>query len=158
MFRKMRGKQKLLSQEACIDILKTELRGVLSVSGDDGYPYGFPIDHWYCETNGKIYFHCGKTGHKLDAIRRNDKVSFCVYDQGYHKDGHWSVFIRSVIIFGRITVIDDPAKNAELCRRLSYKFTQDSDYIEEEIRKEAAAVLCLELTPEHMTGKLVHEA
>ena len=68
MFRKLLRRKQQLSDSDCIEILKNEPRGVLSVMGDDGYPYGLPIDHWYCEENGKLYFHCGKIGHKLDAI------------------------------------------------------------------------------------------
>jgi nitroimidazol reductase NimA-like FMN-containing flavoprotein (pyridoxamine 5'-phosphate oxidase superfamily) len=55
--------------------------------GDEGYPYGLPIDHWYCPENGKLYFHCGKIGHKLDAIRTCDKVSYCVMDSGTPEEG-----------------------------------------------------------------------
>jgi nitroimidazol reductase NimA-like FMN-containing flavoprotein (pyridoxamine 5'-phosphate oxidase superfamily) len=64
MFRKLlRHKQQLRDSE-CIEILKSEPRGVLSVIDDEGYPYGLPIDHWYCEENGKLYFHCGKQIHE----------------------------------------------------------------------------------------------
>ena len=58
-----------LPMEDCIQILKQETRGVLSVLGDDDYPYGMPMNHWYNEEDGKIYFHCGKTGHRLDALK-----------------------------------------------------------------------------------------
>ena len=75
MFRELVRKNQQLSQEECVSILKSELRGVLSVIGDDGYPYGVPMDHWYCEENGKIYFHSGKNGHKIDAIKNSNKVS-----------------------------------------------------------------------------------
>ncbi|MBP3901898.1 MAG: pyridoxamine 5'-phosphate oxidase family protein, partial [Blautia sp.] len=83
MFREMMRIKQQLSQEECIEILKKEPRGVLSVLGDDGYPYGMPINQYYCEEDGKIYFHSGKKGHKVDAIKRCDKASFCVYDQGF---------------------------------------------------------------------------
>lgn len=158
MFRPMQRKNKQLPEAECIEILKKEPRGVLSVLGDGGYPYGLPMDHWYCEENGKLYFHCGKAGHKIDAIGANDKVSFCVYDQGFHKDGDWALTIRSVIVFGRIRILEDHSRAIDLIRQLSYKYTQDSAYIEEDIRKNGADVLCLELTIEHMTGKTVHEA
>ena len=86
MFRKMRRFKQELSKEECMEILKNEPRGVLSVLGDDGYPYGMPVTHWYNEKNGKIYFHGAKSGHKIDAIKNCDKVSFCVYDKGYRKE------------------------------------------------------------------------
>ena len=108
------------------------------------------------EEKGKIYFHSGKVGHKLDAIANSNKVSFCVYDKGYHKDGHWSLNIRSVIIFGRVHIVEDWSDNLMItfCKR----FTDDINYICDEIEhfKRNTAVLCLEI--EHMTGKLVNEA
>lgn len=66
MFRPMRRWKQQLSDEDCIAILKNEPRGILSVLGDDGYPYGIPMNHWYCEADGKLYFHGAKTGHKID--------------------------------------------------------------------------------------------
>ena len=47
MFRKMRRFKQQMTDEACKDVLRDEKRGVLSVIGDDGYPYGIPIDYWY---------------------------------------------------------------------------------------------------------------
>jgi len=158
MFRKMLREKQALSKDACTEILRSQLRGVLSVSGDDGYPYGLPMNHFYCEENGKIYFHCGKAGHKLDAVQNNDKVSFCVYDEGFRREGEWALNIRSVIVFGRIKVLSDPVQIENICRKLCYKFTEDETYIEKEIAQSAKATLLLELTPEHMTGKLVNEA
>ena len=158
MFREMRRSKQQISREECIELLKNEARGVLSVLGDDGYPYGFPINQYYCESDGKIYFHGGKIGHRIDAVKRHDKVSFCVYDQGYRREGEWALNIRSVIVFGRIEVIEDREKIYEISRLLSYKFTQDEAYIDHEIQKSGPGTLLLALTPEHMTGKLVNEA
>ena len=158
MFRDIvRIKQKV-SEEECIRILKEEPRGVLSVLGDEGYPYGLPINHWYCEEDGHIYFHSGKTGHKIDAIRACDKASFCVYDQGFRREGEWALNITSVIVFGRIRIVEDHARALEISRQLSYKFTDDEEYIQHELEHSGPGVLCFELIPEHMTGKLVNES
>ena len=156
MFRDLTRKKQKLSLEECKEILKQEVRGVLAVNGDDGYPYALPINFYFDERNHKIYFHSGKVGHKLDAIANSNKVSFCVYDKGYHEDGHWSLNIKSVIIFGRIHMVDEWSD--ELITEFSKKFTTDMDYIHNEIEKfrKNTAILCLEI--EHMTGKLVNEA
>lgn len=158
MFREMRRNKQQLTESECIEILKSQPRGVLSVSGDDGYPYGLPLSYWYCEEDGHIYFHCAKVGHKIDAINKNDKISFCVYDEGYRNEGEWALNIKSVIVFGRIKAVDNIEKTEKICRNLGYKFTDDSEYIEEDIRKHLKNVLCLEITPEHITGKLVNES
>ncbi|MBR3338951.1 MAG: pyridoxamine 5'-phosphate oxidase family protein [Lachnospiraceae bacterium] len=158
MFREMLRKKQQLPEEECIEILKNELRGVLSVIGDDDYPYGMPINHFYCEEDGKIYFHSGRKGHKIDAMKRHDKASFCVYDQGFRREGEWALNIRSVIVFGRIEFIEDREKIYEIARRLSHKFTDDEEYIEREIVRSGPGTLMFALVPEHMTGKLVNEA
>ena len=158
MFRELSRKKQAISEEECKEILKKQLRGVLSVLGDDDYPYGMPLNHFYCEDDGKLYFHSGLKGHKIDAIRRNDKASFCVYDQGYRREGEWALNIRSVIVFGRIEIITETEKIYEISRRLSHKFTRDEGYIEEEIRKYGPRTFMFALVPEHMTGKLVNEA
>lgn len=158
MFREMRRFKQQISREECIRILKEQLRGVLSVIGDDGYPYGLPIDHWYCEEDGKIYFHGAKEGHKIDAISHCDKASFCVMDHGFRKEGEWALNINSVIVFGRIRKVTDPEKAKEICTNLCRKFTDDEAYLAHELEHAFPRVQCLELTPEHMTGKLVNES
>ncbi len=158
MFREMIRKKQQLSHEECVQILKSEPRGVLSVLGDDDYPYALPINYWYCEEDGNIYFHCGKVGHKLDAIRRHDKASFCVYDQGFRKEGEWALNIRSVIAFGRMEIIGELDRVIDICRRLSAKYTSDTEYIESEIQASARATLCLKMQVEHMSGKIVNES
>ena len=158
MFREMQRKKQQLTQAECIEILKKEPRGVLSVLGDDGYPYGVPINHFYCEDDGHIYFHGGMTGHRIDAVKRCGKVSFCVYDSGYRREGEWALNIKSVIVFGQMRVVEDHDRAVALSRELSLKFTSDSDYIEKEIDTAGFRTLCLELIPEHMTGKLVNES
>ena len=158
MFREMLRKKQQLPESECIDILKTQLRGVLSVLGDDGYPYGMPLNHYYCEADGKLYFHSGKAGHKVDAIRRCDKASFCVYDEGFRRPGEWALNIRSVVIFGRIEIVEDRQTVYRIARELSLKFTGDEAYIRHEIARSGPGTLMFALVPEHMTGKLVNEA
>jgi nitroimidazol reductase NimA-like FMN-containing flavoprotein (pyridoxamine 5'-phosphate oxidase superfamily) len=158
MFREVARKKQSLDMGRMIEILKQEKRGVLSVHGENGYPYGVPMNFWYNEENGYLYFHSGKKGHKIDGINANNKVSFCVYDQGFQREGEWSLNISSVIVFGEMVVVEDFEKAVDVFRRLSLRFTSDMDYIDSEIEKFAQATLCYELRPQHMTGKIVNEA
>lgn len=157
MFREMRRKKQELSKEECLKVLKGEKRGVLSLIGDGGYPYGIPMNHYYSEKDGKIYFHCGKSGHKIDAIKNSNKASFSVHDEGYRKEGEWALHFKSVIVFGRIKFVEDHAFALDICRQLTRKFTDDEAYIEHEIEHSGPYVLCLELEIEHMTGKNIFE-
>ena len=158
MFRELVRKKQQLSQEEAIAVLKQEPRGVLSLQGDDGYPYGIPMDHFYNDADGCIYFHCGKQGHKNDAIARSDKVSYCVMDQGYRREGEWALNIKSVIVFGRLEIIEDFDRAMAVTRQLSLKYTNDIEYIDWEIRQSGKNTLVFRLVPEHITGKLVNES
>lgn len=158
MFREMARKNQSLEMSQIIKILNNEKRGVLSVHGENGYPYGLPINYWYNEENGYIYFHSGKKGHKIDAINADNKVSFCVYDEGFRRDGEWALNISSVIAFGKIHIVEDCETSLDIFRRMSLKYTSDIEYIESEIQKYAKGTLCYELRPEHITGKIVNES
>ncbi len=158
MFREVVRIKQALPEEECIKILKEELRGVLSVLGDDDYPYGLPINHFYNEEDGKLYFHSGRSGHKIDALKQHDKASFCVIDHGCQEEGDWALYFKSVIVFGRIEIIEDKETIYDIARKLSYKFTKDEAYIEKEIASAGPRTLMFALAPEHITGKRVHEA
>ena len=95
---------------------------------------------------------------KVDAIRRCDKVSFCVYDEGYLKEGEWALNIKSVVVFGRIEFVEDRETVYRIAEELSRKFTDDDAYIEREIEHAGPRTLMFALAPEHITGKIVKEA
>ncbi len=158
MFRNLQRKKQQLTREECIELLKSETRGVLCVIGDGGYPYGTPMNHYYCEDDSKIYFHCGKTGHRLDSIRENSKVSFTLMDKGTKSEGDWALQVRSVIVFGTAEIVCDRERVIDKTRRLSYKFTNDSEYIENELKAFCNNTLLIALTPQNICGKLVKEA
>ena len=154
----MRRFKQQISAEACVRILTEQPRGVLSMIGDDGYPYGIPLDHWYSEKDNRLYFHCAKVGHKIDAITACDKVSYCVMDEGFRRDGEWALNINSVVVFGRMRIVEDEEKKREICTNLMRKFTDDEEYLQKELANAFPRVNCLELAIEHITGKLVNES
>ncbi|MBQ9960953.1 MAG: pyridoxamine 5'-phosphate oxidase family protein [Firmicutes bacterium] len=158
MFRKLAKANKAISDELCIKLLKEQKRGILSVIGDEDYPYGMPLNHFYDEESGKIYFHSGNYGHRKESVEKNDKVSFCVLSDPQPVEGQWGLDFQSVVVFGRMRVVYDMDIIKDISRKLCYKFTQDEAWIEEEIEKEAKATILLELTPEHICGKFVNES
>ena len=159
MFREMKRKHKAISAEECAAVLTEQTRGVLSVNGDDGYPYGMPMNYYYDPADGSIWFHTGKAGsHRTDSITRDPKVSFCVTEQGVKEDGNWAYTVRSVIVFGQIEMIDDPETIADIATRLSHKFTDDEAFIRSEIERFIRGTLLLKLVPEHICGKKLVES
>ena len=158
MFRPMRREKQALTKQECEEILLHETRGVLSVTGDDGWPYGTPVNHWYDAAAGKLYFHSGKIGHRVDALRKDDRVCFCVYDRGFRREGEWALNVRCVILFGRAKPMEDQVAAMLVARKLCAKFPCGTEYADDEIARSGKATLVWEITVEHMTGKLVNEA
>lgn len=151
MFRTMRRKRQELSAQECAAVLERGTSGVLAVSGDDGYPYAVPLS--YVFTGSSILFHCAVEGHKLDAVARNSKVSFCVIDRDTVLPEMFTTAYQSVIVFGKAHVVtDDEARRAALLR-LGAKYSPAGPALEAEVLRTLARVCILELEIEHMTGK-----
>lgn len=151
MFREMRRKNQLLPDAESEAILRDCSDGVLAVNGDEGYPYAVPLN--YVWDDGKIYFHCAKVGHKLDAIRSSDKVSFTVIASDEVDAESLSTRYRSVIVFGRAKILEDSEEIRRAALLLGLKYNPDRAKVEREIEAEMAALCCVEITPEHITGK-----
>lgn len=153
MFRPMRRKNQALSHEECELILNNATSGVLALSGDEGYPYAVPLSYVY--DNGRIYFHCARSGHKIDAISRNEKASFCVIDQDLVIPEEYTTYFRSVIVFGKIRILTDEKEKRLAIEKLAERYAPDAKAHERQkaIDKDYAPLCMLELTIEHMSGK-----
>lgn len=154
-FRPMRRFKQQLSEGECINILKNAYRGFLSVIGDGGYPYSIPIN--FVLGDGKLYFHCAKEGHKMDAVRSCDKSCFTVIDNPQKEPGDWWYHVNSVICFGRITIMEDDAEKDKYLRLLGAKYFPEGYDIEKDMANNAPRANVLEFTIEHCTGKRVRE-
>lgn len=152
MFREMRRKKQELSPEECVEILERGTSGVLAVSGDEGYPYAVPLSYVYCDS--KIYFHAAKTGHKIDAIRRSNKVSFCVIDCDNIVPEEFTTYFRSVITFGKARILEEDGEKRNAIEKLAAKYSPDQEEgRQKEIDKEFSLLCMIELSIEHLTGK-----
>ena len=151
MFREMRRKLQQLPQEECERILREGKTAVLALAGVDGYPYAVPVNYVY--DGGKIYFHCAKTGHKLDALRRCEKVSVCVVDRDDVAPERLATDYMSVIVFGRARILEDDEEIYRAVEVFGLKYNPDREAVRREIRREWDALCCVEITVDHMTGK-----
>lgn len=156
MFREMRRKNQLLSEEETKEILRLGTSGVLAVSGDNGYPYAVPLSYVY--TNGKIYFHCARSGHKLDALRNDPKASFCVIGRDNVVKEEYTTYFKSAIVFGKIRVMNESEKRTAI-EILAEKYYPDdsAEHRNKMIEAEYAPLCMLEMTIEHMSGKAAKE-
>ena len=157
MFRPMRRKSRAISNDDARALLATEKRGVLAVNGDDGYPFALPINYFFDTDANKIFFHGAKSGHKVDALRRCDKVCFTVYGNEHFTEGEWAPYVQSTVVFGRCRLIDDPTATVARVRELALKYYPSAQEAEEELARDIKGVQLYEIEIEHLTGKQVRE-
>ena len=151
-FREMRRKRQQLSNEESIEILQKSTAGTLALLGDENYPYAVPISYVYHE--GKLYFHSALSGHKVDAICKCDKASFCVIEQDDVQPKKYTTFFRSVIAFGRIHIIEDEQEKLETARMLGNRYNpNDDESLQKEIESGLSRMVMIRFDIEHLTGK-----
>ena len=152
MFRELRRKKQLLSEQETLRVLEEGKTGIVGVLGDDGYPYTVPIN--YVSLEDKIYFHSAKKGHKVDAIAKEPKVSMTVVEKDDVVSREFTTYFRSIQLFGKAYVVEDEAERNVAFRALCEKFSgADMDRYDEIMSKEAAAAAIVSIDIEHITGK-----
>lgn len=154
MFRKIRKIKNEIDKDAVDSLLRSCRRGVLSMNGEDGYPYAIPVNYYYDEANQKIYFHGAKAGYKVDCLNRNDKVCFTVFGSESIKDLEWAPYVQSVVVFGRCHLVDT---NNEVLKTFMMKYYPDVDLVDKVIEEDSKFVQMYEIIIEHKSGKQVQE-
>lgn len=157
-FRGMRRFKQQIPDSECIEVLRSAPRGIMAFHGENGYPYAIPMNQFYNDEDGRLYFHGAKEGLKLELMEKNDKVCFTVIDEGYVKEGEWALNIRSVVCLGRIEKVQDHGRVLDICRKLGLKFYPSEEAVEKVIKSAGDRVNLLVMTIDRMTGKLVNES
>ena len=150
MFPEMRRKKQQLSREETETILRRGSHGVLALLGNEGWPYALPISYVYNE--GKLYFHCAARGHKLEAIAREPRASFCVVDADEVIPELFTTAYRSAIAFGRIRLLEDWGETLRALEALGEKYSPGLD-TGAETEKYRDSVRVLEMSIEELSGK-----
>ncbi len=157
MFRTMRRFKQQLADREAERILDEGTSGVLAVLGDDDYPYTVPLSYVYQPEQNRILFHCAREGHKLDAIRNHDKVSFCVIGQDRVVPQEVTTYYKSVVVFGRARILEGEEKH-QAALDLGWKYSHDfPEAIQEDMERAYAKVVMIAIEIEHMTGKEARE-
>ncbi len=152
MFRKMRRWKQEFPIEESYEILRKGSCGVLAVLGDEGYPYTVPMS--YIFDGEKIYFHSASNGHKVDAIRNCDKASFCIVSEDNIIAEKLTTAYRSVIVFGRIAIVEDNDEKLRAIRAIGEKYSPgQNEEMAKHIDRDFKNLCIISLSPEHITGK-----
>jgi len=151
MFREMRRNKQVLSVADTVAVLERCTNGILACHGDEGYPYAVPVSFVFSE--GKIYFHSAKSGHKVDAILQNPKVSFAVVDEDTIVSAEYTTYFRSAIAFGQARIVEGEERRAAFAALVEkYSGDQPAEAKQNEIaRCDHALIIAIDI--EHLTGK-----
>ena len=153
MFREMRLKEEnQLPQKDALELLKQAPYGVMALEGDDQYPYTVPVNFAFADN--KIYLHGATEGHKVDAAKRNDKVSFCVVTKADIIPDAFNCLYLSTVAFGRIRIVEDTAEKQKGLELLLDKYSRgfrESGLKYIQASWDDVNVFAIDL--EHITGK-----
>ncbi|WP_160690642.1 pyridoxamine 5'-phosphate oxidase family protein [Clostridium sp. C2-6-12] len=151
MFKEMRRKDRELEKEEFMELLIRGEYGILSTIGENGYPYGVPVNYVYMDN--AIYFHSAVEGQKLYNIKNDDKVSFCVVGETCVLPEQFSTKYESVIIFGKANEIFEEEKNASLLEIINKYSKEHLEKGKQYIKNSNENVKVIKINIEHVTGK-----
>jgi nitroimidazol reductase NimA-like FMN-containing flavoprotein (pyridoxamine 5'-phosphate oxidase superfamily) len=149
--REMRRKDKEIGSDEAIMLLTECEYGVLSTVGNDGQPYGVPLNYAY--KDNCIYFHCALTGHKLDNIDSNPKVAFCAVGDTEVLPSEFATNYVSAVAFGVASEVQGTERYDALewlLEKYSFEFMEEGKKYIEKLDK-ATKVMKIEI--QHISGK-----
>ena len=150
VYRLRRNRQRL-SDEVCSEILQNATSGVLSLIGEDGYPYAVPLS--YVWKNGKFYFHMATKGEKIDAIRHCNRTSFCVIFKDEVVPSRYTTRYQSVVSFGTIRIVSESAEQMQALRWFAEKYSPGESGFDKEVEEARGHLIVACMDVELMTGK-----
>ncbi len=152
MFHKMRRHTQELSESEAIGIVERGSYAVLSLVDAGGYPYGVPLNYVYLD--GILYFHSAVEGHKLEAIAHCNKASVTIVGSDEVVPEEYTTYFRSVIAFGRVSVVHDDTEKMQMLVKLGEKFNPgDEAGLSKEIDSGYKRLHMIRFDIEKMTGK-----
>lgn len=152
MFKEMRRKDRQVFDEEIIEILTNGEYGIFSSISENGYPYGVPVNYVYHDNC--IYFHCANEGHKLNNIKANNKVSFCVVSDTKILSEKFTTKYKSVVAFGEADVITGESKELALLKIIEKYSSEFIDIGKKYIEKSKDHTKVIKIDIKHMTGKI----
>ena len=151
-FRDIRRKDRVLENGQARELLNDGEYGFLALCSPEGYGYSIPLN--YAVDGEKIYFHCAPEGHKLEAIRGNDKASFCVVGKTQVIPRQFSTAYESVHAFGRVGIVTDDEERRQALRLIAAKYSPEyGELAEKYIAGSFGRTVVLRFDIEHLSGK-----
>ena len=153
MFREMKIKERMLSEEDVMRIIRSQNYGILSVHGDDGFPYGVPVNYAFVDGRFLIHGAC-ENSHRMDGIRRDARVCFTIVDRHDLQEEEYTTAYSSVVVFGTAAVLNTDGEKQDAMRALVRTLTPAAyAKVCDGCVSESGGYSIVAITPLHMTGK-----
>ena len=152
MFEQVRRIDREIDQDECIEVIKKNNVGILSLNNTAGHPYGVPLNYMFWD--GALYFHCAKEGKKLNLISSDDRACFVIIGKNEVVPNELTTYYQSVIIFGNIEKITDDGTKNDILLRFGEYFGCDSEMNKRYVEKKTAACDVLKFEIAHISGKM----
>lgn len=147
----VRRQERLLDEEAAIELIRTGEFGVLSLienQNGEAAAYGIPLNYVW-DGDRYIYFHCAPNGHKLTCIEQNQRASLCVVGHTKVISNEFSTAYESVILRGKIEKGLSPTERMRALELILDKYSPEDKvigmkYAEKSFPRTEILRLCIE--------------
>jgi len=148
----MRRKDRELTDRAEIDAIINQANVLHLALAEEDQPFVVPV--FYAYDGEFLYFHSAKAGRKIEMLKRNPKVCFCIsIDHGIIESDEPCDFEakhRTVIGFGTASFVEEEAEKIAALDRIVARFTA-TNFTYPKANLKATAVLRIRI--ENLTGK-----
>jgi len=153
----VRRTDKSMANEAALAMLADGFCGRLAVVDSNGQPYCVPLLFVWIE--GEVWLHNTRSkGHLRAAIDHEPRVCFEIDEAGpvfpygrFECDS--TVAYRSVVVFGRIRVVEDAAAKQSFCEALMAKYGDKNWDRPKGFFPRLDHIAVYAIAPERITGK-----
>jgi len=153
----LRRADRVMPNERAQEFLARGFSGRLATVGEDGYPYCIPL--LYLWMDGEVYVHTtSAVGHFRANIEREPRVCFevdepdAVFDYGRFECDSGLAY-QSVILFGKIRVIEELATKQRFCEALMKKYGKPNSIRPIGFFPRIDIITVYAISVERMTGK-----
>ncbi len=153
----LRRTDRVMPEQRALEMLERGFSGRLATVGEDGYPYCIPL--LYIWIDGEVFVHTGAAkGHLRANVEREPRVCFEldepdeVFDYGRFECDSGLAY-RSVVVFGRIRIVEDRAIKQRFCETLMSKYGKPDSGRPKGFFPRLDAITVYAISVERMTGK-----
>lgn len=118
--------ERWLEPDECMQLLDSTDTFVLTLNGEDGWPYSVPLN--FVRVDDCLYYHGGRKGGTVECMKRDDRCTVTVFSEGGYEDygGNscdTTTLFGSVVVRGRMSPVEDDEQKRIVLEALVAKLT-----------------------------------